>query len=154
MPLSELLAASDVISLHAPVDPARLRALLADHALVRLPNVLVTPHIAYNTQEAVDRIIESTLGNIEAYAAGAARNVVTATMPASPSPGGGGRPERRRTIPNRRSRILPQSADARFRDQAGAAVRFHARRRLSESLPAVRRSIGGSRATDRSAAWK
>lgn len=89
MPLSELLAASDVISLHAPVDPARLRALLADHALVRLPNVLVTPHIAYNTQEAVDRIIESTLGNIEAYAAGAARNVVTAIMPASPSPGGG-----------------------------------------------------------------
>ncbi len=153
MPLSELLAASDVISLHAPVDPARLRALLADHALVRLPNVLVTPHIAYNTQEAVDRIIESTLGNIEAYAAGAARNVVTAIMPASPSPGGG-QPARRRTIPARRRRILPQSADARFRDQAGAAVRFHARRRLSESLPAVRRSIGGSRATDRAAAWK
>ena len=28
------------------------------------------------------------LGNIEAYAAGAARNVVTAVTPASPSPGG------------------------------------------------------------------
>ena len=79
---------AEIFRQDAQVDPARLRALLADHALVRLPNVLVTPHIAYNTQEAVDRIIETTLGNIEAYAAGAARNVVTAVTPASPSPGG------------------------------------------------------------------
>lgn len=79
---------AEIFRQDAQVDPARLRALLADHALVRLPNVLVTPHIAYNTQEAVDRITETTLGNIEAYAAGAARNVVTAVTPASPSPGG------------------------------------------------------------------
>lgn len=79
---------AEIFRQDAAVDPARLRALLADHALVRLPNVLATPHIAYNTQEAVDRIIETTLGNIEAYAAGAARNVVTALTPASPSPGG------------------------------------------------------------------
>lgn len=111
---------AEIFRQDAPVEPARLGALLADHALARLPNVLVTPHII---------------------------------TPASPSPGG--RPERRRTCgSDRRSRILPQPADARFRDQTGAAVRFHARRRLSESLPAVRRSVGGSRATDRTAAWK
>jgi len=40
---------------------------MADHVLLRFLNVLVTPHIAYNTGEAVRRIIEHTLQNIEAY---------------------------------------------------------------------------------------
>ncbi|MDP3749376.1 MAG: hydroxyacid dehydrogenase [Phenylobacterium sp.] len=54
----------------------RLRALVADHALLSLPNVIVTPHIAYDTHEAVARIVETTLDNIEAFAAGAPRNLV------------------------------------------------------------------------------
>jgi D-lactate dehydrogenase len=56
--------------------PQDLRALVANHVLLRFPNVLVTPHNAYNTEDAVRRIIETTLGNIEAFAHGRPVNVV------------------------------------------------------------------------------
>jgi D-lactate dehydrogenase len=54
-----------------------LRALVANHVLLRFPNVLVTPHNAYNTNEAVRRIIDTTIANIEAFAAGRPENVVS-----------------------------------------------------------------------------
>jgi D-lactate dehydrogenase len=54
----------------------RLKALLADHALLDLSNVLVTPHIAYDSREAAERIVETTIANILAYAAGTPRNTV------------------------------------------------------------------------------
>jgi D-lactate dehydrogenase len=59
-----------------PPAPEGLRALVASHALLKLPNVIVTPHVAYDTREAVMRIMDVTLANIEAFAAGAPRNVV------------------------------------------------------------------------------
>jgi len=57
---------------------ADLRAFVANHALLGFANVLVTPHNAYNTTEALARIIDTTLANIEAFARGAPRNVVAA----------------------------------------------------------------------------
>lgn len=56
--------------------PQDLRALVANHVLLRFPNVLVTPHNAYNTEDAVRRIIRTTLDNIEAFARGTPVNVV------------------------------------------------------------------------------
>jgi D-lactate dehydrogenase len=53
-----------------------LRALVANHVLLRFPNVLVTPHNAYNTKEAIVRIIDATLDNIEAFARGEPQNLV------------------------------------------------------------------------------
>jgi D-lactate dehydrogenase len=61
----------------APSEGHDLRALVANHVLLRFPNVIVTPHNAYNTQSAVRRIIETTLENIEAFARGEPRNVVS-----------------------------------------------------------------------------
>jgi D-lactate dehydrogenase len=52
----------------------QLRRMLANNALVRFPNVVVTPHIAYDTREAVQRIIETTVDNIVAFADGRRRN--------------------------------------------------------------------------------
>ncbi len=55
-----------------------LETLLADHILLRLRNVIITPHSAFYTREAVERILETTRENIEAFARGAAQNVVGA----------------------------------------------------------------------------
>jgi len=54
------------------------QALVANHVLLSFPNVLVTPHNAYNTDEAVHRIIDATLRNIEGFARGDPRNVIQA----------------------------------------------------------------------------
>jgi len=53
-----------------------LEALLADHLLLRLRNVYITPHSAFNTREAVQRILSTTVENILAFTRGTPQNVV------------------------------------------------------------------------------
>ena len=57
-------------------DAASVRELLANHVLMTLPNVVVTPHVAYNTVEACARIVETTIENIDAFASGRPINLV------------------------------------------------------------------------------
>lgn len=54
-----------------------LATLLADEVLVRLKNVIVTPHSAFNTREAVQRIAETTVENLRSFARSHPVNVVT-----------------------------------------------------------------------------
>ena len=63
-------------------DQHDLRNLVANHVLLRMRNVIVTPHSAFNTREAVNRIVETTVENIVGFASGAPRNVVAETVPA------------------------------------------------------------------------
>lgn len=44
-----------------------LRTVLANHILMELPNVVITPHNAFNTFEARQRIFRTTAQNIKAY---------------------------------------------------------------------------------------
>jgi D-lactate dehydrogenase len=44
--------------------------------LVTMPNVIVTPHNAFNTREAFQRILDTTIDNIAGFAAGTPQNVV------------------------------------------------------------------------------
>lgn len=67
---------AEIFRAAATVEAERARILLADHALLRFPNVIVTPHVAYDTREAVARIVETTVANIQAYARGAPQNLV------------------------------------------------------------------------------
>jgi D-lactate dehydrogenase len=53
-----------------------MESLLADHILLRLRNVLITPHSAFDTREAVHRILHTTRANIDAFIAAAPQNVV------------------------------------------------------------------------------
>lgn len=51
----------------------------ADRDLIEMPNVIVTPHDAFNTKEAFIRILDTTIDNIVAYVNGAPINVVKPT---------------------------------------------------------------------------
>jgi D-lactate dehydrogenase len=55
-------------------DPERLeelRTLGRNEALLARPDVVFTPHVAFNSVEAVERIDQVTIDNIRAFAAGA-----------------------------------------------------------------------------------
>jgi D-lactate dehydrogenase len=54
-----------------------LQTLLAGHVLLRLRNVIITPHSAFYTQEAIWRILDTTLENIQNYISGDPINVVS-----------------------------------------------------------------------------
>ncbi len=71
----ELLDETSLLSdVHSDIN--EFRTLIAAHALVDMPNVIVTPHIAFNTREAKREILETTIENIRAFASGAPINVV------------------------------------------------------------------------------
>jgi D-lactate dehydrogenase len=53
-----------------------LQVLLADHLLTDLPNVIITPHIAFNTREATERLLSVTIDNIVAFINGHPQNLV------------------------------------------------------------------------------
>jgi glycerate dehydrogenase len=51
-----------------------------DHPLIRLagrPNVILTPHVAWASQEAIQSLADQLIDNIEAFWSGAPRNVVS-----------------------------------------------------------------------------
>jgi D-lactate dehydrogenase len=47
------------------------------HALIDMPNVIITPHSAFNTKEALERILDTTAENVLAYIKGAPQNLVS-----------------------------------------------------------------------------
>jgi len=53
-----------------------LSTMLRNHILMKMPNVLVTPHLAFNSVEALQRILGTTLVNIKTYAEGRPVNLV------------------------------------------------------------------------------
>ena len=76
LPQEPLIREEAQIFREAWSDGHELKALVANHVLLRFPNVIVTPHTAYNTESAVGRIIETTLENIEAFGRGEPQNLV------------------------------------------------------------------------------
>lgn len=53
-----------------------LKNVLANNYLINHPRVIVTPHIAFNTKEAVQRILDTTIDNINSFASGEIKNRV------------------------------------------------------------------------------
>ncbi len=53
-----------------------LKNVLANNYLINHPRVIVTPHIAFNTDEAVRRILDTTIDNIKSFTQGEVKNRV------------------------------------------------------------------------------
>ncbi|GIW64366.1 MAG: lactate dehydrogenase [Patescibacteria group bacterium] len=53
-----------------------LKTLVLDHVLVNHPKVIITPHNAFNTKEALERITKTTIENIKAFLNNASKNLV------------------------------------------------------------------------------
>lgn len=62
--------------LSSSYDIETLRTIVRNHALLRMPNVIITPHVAFNSVQAVERLVETTIDNVRAYFAGRPQNVV------------------------------------------------------------------------------
>lgn len=54
-----------------------LSTLLADHMLLHLRNVIITPHNAFNSREAVRQIADTTVQNIKGFINGQPQNIVS-----------------------------------------------------------------------------
>ncbi|MDD2657232.1 MAG: NAD(P)-dependent oxidoreductase [Candidatus Pacebacteria bacterium] len=71
----------EAVLLTAPHPNAEaIKIALENHYLINHPRVIVTPHTAFNTTEAVERILDTTIENIRNYATGAPSNIVTTTI--------------------------------------------------------------------------
>ena len=62
--------------LRSPESDEKLRMIIRQHILLRRPDVVITPHIAFYSREAEERILETTVQNIRAFFAGHPENVV------------------------------------------------------------------------------
>lgn len=58
---------------------ATLKTLLENHYIIEHPRVIVTPHTAFNTIEAVTRILDTSIENIRNFDAGTPINLVEPT---------------------------------------------------------------------------
>ena len=54
-----------------------LKTALANHYIIEHPRVIVTPHAAFNTTEAIERILDTTIDNIKHFSEGAPVNTVS-----------------------------------------------------------------------------
>ena len=57
----------------------KLATVLKNHILLHRENVVITPHIAFDSREALARILETTVTNVMSYVRGAPVNLVSGT---------------------------------------------------------------------------
>lgn len=65
----------DLIEKEHP-NPENLQIILSNQYLIDHPRVLITPHNAFNTKEAFERIVNTTIENIKAFESGVPVNIV------------------------------------------------------------------------------
>jgi D-lactate dehydrogenase len=53
-----------------------LKTLIENHILLKLDNVIITPHNAFNSKEALQRILDTTISNIKNFLKNKQQNVV------------------------------------------------------------------------------
>lgn len=61
---------------HGRAEEHNMKTVIAGHILVDMPNVIITPHNAFNTKEALERILDTTVEDIKGFLAGVPVNAV------------------------------------------------------------------------------
>lgn len=74
----EELIAEEQQLLRQDVAAEQLQSAIRAHVLLRRENVVITPHNAFNSDEALRRILETTVSNVRSFLDGQPRNVVGA----------------------------------------------------------------------------
>jgi D-lactate dehydrogenase len=54
----------------------QLATMLQAHILLRLNNVIITPHCAFNSKESLERLVNGTIENIKAFIQGKPQNII------------------------------------------------------------------------------
>lgn len=72
----ETIADLDYIGGLSRLDKYTLERTIINSQLFKLPNVIITPHTAYNSHEAIDRILQTTMNNIDEFVNGNLQNNV------------------------------------------------------------------------------
>ena len=62
-----VLADEKTLVMYGHPEEHNLKTVIENHVLIDMPNVLVTPHNAFNTQEALQRILDTDICNIQAF---------------------------------------------------------------------------------------
>lgn len=70
------LSNEETLLTSAHPNESALKIALENHYLINHPRVIVTPHLAFNTKEAVERILNTTIENIKQFGAGSPTNLV------------------------------------------------------------------------------
>jgi len=65
----------EIMSKHFP-KKCDMRIILENHILAKMENVIITPHNAFNSVEALQRILDTTVENIKKFLKGKAGNLV------------------------------------------------------------------------------
>lgn len=71
----EMLVDFDYIGINR-LDKLKLKQTLINSRLFQLDNVIITPHTAYNSKEAINRILSTTMNNINEFVKGKIQNSV------------------------------------------------------------------------------
>ncbi|TAL57791.1 MAG: hydroxyacid dehydrogenase [Nanoarchaeota archaeon] len=72
----ELIMKDESTILYTKFTPRQLRTAVEEHALLQMENVIITPHNAFNTKEALARIMSQTIENIKSFQKGKLINEV------------------------------------------------------------------------------
>lgn len=69
-------AGLDVLEEEQNLQDTKSKVSIENQYLIAHPRVIVTPHLAFNTQEAVERILDTTIENIKGFGIGTPTNIV------------------------------------------------------------------------------
>lgn len=72
----EVFSEEKQLLLNPNASEANLKQALRNRSLLQRPDMVITPHIAFDSIEAVERILDTTVANIKAYRAGKPQNQV------------------------------------------------------------------------------